>query len=88
MALIWHNQHPVAVYSDHPGPADSAFNVLMLVSMEHELRFCSLDVLVECLESHVHVVLAIVDQARGVVRYENIDRGKAGQKGFNLKLLK
>ncbi len=88
IALIRHNQHPVAVCADYTGAADSSFNILMLMSMEHELRPRSLDVLVECRESHVHVVLAIMDQPRGVVGDENINCSEVGQKVFDFEILK
>ena len=47
----------------------------MLMSMEHEFRLCPLEVLVECREPHVHVILAIVDQSRGVMGDETSSGG-------------
>ena len=69
----------MSVCSNDACAADQALDIFVLVSVKHELRLCSLDVLVERGKSHVHVIFAIMDQTRRIVGNEDVHRRKVGQ---------
>jgi hypothetical protein len=64
------------------------FDILMLMAMKEKLRFCSLDVTVEGSKPDVNVVVAVMDQSRRIMGYENVHSRKYVQRARNLSLLK
>jgi hypothetical protein len=64
-----------------------AFLVNMLVSVDHDLRFCSLDIGVQSLKAMVHLILPIMNSPWGIVRQKDLD-GREGRKGpLNFRLV-
>ena len=59
----------------------------MLVALDEPARLRTFEVAHECLEAEVNVVVAVVNVTWGVVRDEDIDRGKRGHQVLNLGLL-
>jgi len=78
----------MTVRANNASVFDKTFNILMLMAMKEKLRFYSLDVTVEGGKSDVDIVVAVVDQSRRVVGYENVHGRKCVQQARNLRLLK
>lgn len=91
---------PVAGISMHAGHAypslaedtddargrDQAFGIHMLMAVEEDLRAGAFDVGVEGLEAHVHVVVPLMNQVRGIVRDKDVDRRKVLEGFFHFLL--
>src|SRR5882762_11030870 len=84
--LLCNDQHSVSECSDDTSAPDQALDILMLMPVKHQSRLRSFDVLVERRKTHVHVVLAIVNQARRIMSDENVDPRKAREQLLHLSV--
>jgi hypothetical protein len=85
--LLRKDQKPVAKSSDDAGLANGGLDVVVLVAVEEETRLGSRDVVAEGDEAQVDLVVAVMHEARRVVRHEKVHGGKAGHELFHLVLL-
>ncbi len=74
--LVWYDQHSVPIDPNDVRATDYALNILMLVSMKHEFRLGSLEVMPESGESKVRIIFPIMNQQRRIVGHEYIHRRK------------
>ena len=64
----------MAECAHHAGVVQDRFSVFVLVAVEEELWFRVGEIGIERGEAHVDLVVAVVDQARGVVGDEDVNR--------------
>jgi hypothetical protein len=79
-------EQSISIDANDPRAANQAFDILMLMPMQHNLRLGSLDVLIKRGKSQMHIVFAIVHQSRRIVGNEYVDRRKAGEQSLHLKI--
>lgn len=76
--LPWQNKEPVSICANNASAFNEAFNILMLMSVKEESRFCPLDVTIESSKPEMDLVVAIMDQSWRVMCQENVNRRKVG----------
>src|SRR6516225_5459497 len=85
--LFRHCQEAMAEGANNLCSAEERFNIFVLVAMKKEFRAGTLDVAVKGNESHMDFVIAVMNEARGIVRHKNVDRREIFQQAFHITLL-